>query len=199
MKTIFALLAGLLFLGLTVTTAQAQDSYRLQPGDTLRIEVLEDESLNQEALVRPDGLISIPFSGSVRAGGRTVEQVRANIAARLEPNFASAPNVFVTLDSRAPRIEPRAPLPPRTFPVYVLGEVDEPGKIDVLYGTTLLQVFAEMGGFNRFAATKRVQLRRGGRVYTFNFDAISRGTGTGGDTVMTKGDVIIIPQRRLFE
>lgn len=199
MRQIFALFAGLLLLGLTVTTAQAQDTYRLRAGDTLRIEVLEDASLNQDALVRPDGLISIPFSGSVRAGGRTVEQVRVSIAARLEPNFASAPNVFVTLDSRAPRIEPRAPLPPRTFPVYVLGEVDEPGKIDVLYGTTLLQVFAEMGGFNRFAATKRIQLRRAGRLHTFNYDAISRGAGTGGDTMMIKGDVIIIPQRRLFE
>ncbi|MGB7241409.1 MAG: polysaccharide biosynthesis/export family protein [Sulfitobacter sp.] len=196
MKPIFALLTALLFSGLTISAAQAQDRYRLQSGDTLRIEVLEDATLNQDALVRPDGLISIPFSGSVRAGGRTVEQVRATIAARLAPNFASAPNVFVTLDSRAPILEPR---PPRTFPVYVLGEVDEPGKIDVIYGTTLLQVFAEMGGFNRFAATKRIQLRRGSKIYNFNYDAIKNGTGTGGTTVMAKGDVIIIPQRRLFE
>lgn len=196
MKPIFALLAALLFTNLSVSTAQAQDRYRLQSGDTLRIEVLEDATLNQDALVRPDGLISIPFSGSVRAGGRTVEQVRATIAARLAPNFASTPNVFVTLGARAPIREPR---PPRTFPVYVLGEVDEPGKIDVLYGTTLLQVFAEMGGFNRFAATKRIQLRRGSKTYSFNYDAIANGTGTGGATVMAKGDVIIIPQRRLFE
>jgi polysaccharide export outer membrane protein len=70
-------------------------------------------------------------------------------------------------------------------------------------GTTLLQFLAESGGLTPFAATKRIQLRRTDaagqeRSYLFNYDAVMSGAQT---TVITlqKGDVIIVPQRRLFE
>ena len=39
----------------------AQQSYRIRAGDTLRIEVIEDSTLNRSALVSPDGRISIPL------------------------------------------------------------------------------------------------------------------------------------------
>ncbi len=201
MKRIYALFFSVLVLGLTTVSADAQDRYRLQSGDTLRIEVLEDSSLNQEALVRPDGNISVPFAGSIPAGGRTVAQVEADITGRLAPNFASEPNVFVTLSALN---VPREPLPPRLIDVYVVGEAEEPGKFEVAPGTTLLQLFAEMGGFSRFAATKRIYLRRMDKTgrehaYKFNYDAIVRGTGTGATTRLVDGDVIVIPQRKLFE
>ncbi|MFV2051384.1 polysaccharide biosynthesis/export family protein [Aliiroseovarius sp. YM-037] len=200
MKPFFTLLVTLFILGVVGTSATAQDNYRVRSGDTLRIEVLEDATLNQEALVRPDGNISVPFAGSVTAGGRTIDQIRNDVAARLEPNFAARPNVFVTLSSLA---VPREPRPPRTIDVYVIGEAATPGKYEVNRGTTLLQFFAEMGGFSRFAATKRIVLRRNSsgqeNVYRFNYDAILSGTGRGASTVMSDGDVIVIPQRRLFE
>ena len=52
MKYLSAFL-GLVLLSLPVQ-AQAQDSYNIQPGDVLRIEVLEDPSLNRDALVLPE-------------------------------------------------------------------------------------------------------------------------------------------------
>jgi polysaccharide export outer membrane protein len=68
----------------------------------------------------------------------------------------------------------------------------------------VLQLFAEMGGFSKFAATKRIQLRRtlqdgSEKTYIFNYDAIEQGTSKAGSTVVHKGDVILVPQRRLFE
>jgi len=201
MKQIYALFVSIMMLVLATVSVNAQDRYRLQSGDTLRIEVLEDAALNQEALVRPDGNISVPFAGSIPAGGRTVAQVEADITSRLAPNFASEPNVFVTLSSLN---VPREPRPPRTIDIYVVGEAETPGKFEVAPGTTLLQLFAEMGGFSRFAATKRIYLRRAdntGRemAYKFDYDAIVRGTGRGATTQLADGDVIVIPQRRLFE
>ena len=47
-----------------------------------------------------------------------------------------------------------------------MGEAANPGKLDVKRGTTLLQAFAQMGGFSPFAATKRVQLHRDGKIQT---------------------------------
>lgn len=199
MKSIIALLVSIITGAMTLP-AMAQ-GYRIQSGDTLRIEVLEDESLNREVLVRPDGRINVPLAGSLRAGGRSVEQVSDDLAQMLAPNFASPPNVFVSLGALN---VPREPLPERTIDVYVIGEAGSPGRHAPVRGTTLLQFFGEMGGFSRFAATKRIMLRRtdnSGKetVYQFNYDAMLDGTGTGASTKLADGDVIVIPERRLFE
>jgi polysaccharide export outer membrane protein len=198
MKSIVMLFASVV-IGILALPAVAQ-GYRIQSGDTLRIEVLEDESLSREVLVRPDGRINVPLAGTLRAGGRSVEQVGEELARLLAPNFAFEPNVFVSLDTLN---EPREPLR-RTIDVFVIGEAGSPGRHTPERGTTLLQFFGEMGGFSRFAATKRIMLRRTDKsgketVYQFNYDAMLDGTGTGGATKLADGDVIVIPERRLFE
>jgi len=206
MKRFFALLVALLITPLMGEIANAQSSYRIKPGDVVRVEVLEDKSINRDSLVLPDGQIALPLAGSVQAGGRTIEQVRAEIAQKLAPNFASEPTVFVSLSQVAPRVaRSAAPAPaPLTDTVYVLGEVNKPGMIELEEGTTVLQALAAVGGFSKFAATKRIQLRRtdhsrGEQIYRINYDAILAGQTSIGTTVLTSGDVIIVPQRKLFE
>ena len=179
----------------------AQDDYRLGPGDTLRVEVLEDPSLNRTVLVAPDGRIALPLAGGVSAAGRSLESVQADIAAKLGPNFATAPNVYVALERQR---EAR----PATgggsaalagVEIFVMGEAAKPGRLEVTRGTTVLQLFAQMGGFTKFAATKRIQLRRGGQIWNLNYKAIEAGTSDAGATVLADGDVIVVPQRKLFE
>jgi polysaccharide biosynthesis/export protein len=196
MKYLIALM-GLLLGTLQV---QAQESYLVRPGDVLRVEVLEDQSLNRETLVLPDGSISLPLAGLVRAGGRSIDAVGAEIANRLAPNFAAPPTVFVGI-ARLADTGPAAgaPAEPRTIPIFLMGESANPGKLNVEPGSTLLQVIAQSGGFTNFAAKKRIQLRRGGEVYTFNYTEIEKLGGAGFQTVIAEGDVIVIPTRRLFE
>lgn len=193
------LFTTIILLPLLTVSAFAQSDYRVRSGDVLQLEVLEDVSLNRDLLVLPDGNISVPFVGAVRARGRTLSQIQANIRTGLTPSFADPPNVFVGLRSLAEIVE-RDPV---TIAVYVIGEVETPGKREIEPGTTILQFLAEMGGFTQFAATKRIQLRtsRTGReqVYTLNYDNVELGGGIGTSTVMADGDVIIVPQRRLFE
>ena len=142
-----------LMMLLAVPAALAQSaSYRIQPGDRLQITVLEDETLNRELLVTPDGRISVPLAGTVRVGGQTVDAVENTIADRLTSNFAVRPNVFVALTA----VDEAAGL----YNVYVLGQVNTPGTVAVETGTTLLQALALAGGPARFAATKRIQLHR---------------------------------------
>ena len=83
MKRIITLLAALLVTPLMGHSANAQDSYRIKPGDVVRVEVLEDSSINRDTLVLPDGRISLPLAGSVTAGGRTIEQVRSEVSSKL--------------------------------------------------------------------------------------------------------------------
>ena len=89
--------------------------------------------------------------------------------------------------------------------VYIVGEANEPGRKEVLPGTTLLQFLAEAGGLSRFAAEKRIQLRRVNpasgeeTVYRFNYRSMGGSNSISGTTVLAPGDVIVVPERRLFE
>lgn len=192
-----------LFLIVAGSVGLAQQ-YTLQPGDTLRVEVLEDPSLNRAVLVLPDGKFNFPFAGSVNAGGRTVSQVQAQLATALAPNFASTPTVFVGLSGLNPTAQGSLTSSGDLIDIYFLGEVSTQGLVQVPEGTTLLQALSMSGGLTNFAATKRIQLRRTdtkGRevVYKFDYKAISKGAQITGATVVTDGDVILVPQRRLFE
>lgn len=184
-------------------TAAAQ-GYRISPGDVLRVEVVEDEALNRAVLVDPDGRISFPFVGSIRVAGQTVEAVQATLVRQLTPNFAAPPSVFVALEQLAPE-DPLEAQEPEVISVFMLGEVQRPGRVQMEPGATLLQAFAEMGGFSDFAATKRVQLRRTDpktgveTVYSLNYEAISEGQTTNATLELQDGDVILVPTRRLFE
>ena len=191
------LLAALLAL-LAAPLAYAQSAgYRIQPGDQLAITVLEDETLNRTTLVLPDGSISVPLAGTVNAAGRSVDAVESAIADRLASNFAVRPSVFVSVTSVSET--------GLTFPIYVVGQVGEPGQREVEAGTTLLQAIALAGGLDRFAATKRIQLRRTDpatgqeRLYIFNYKAVERGGAIQSMITMREGDVIVVPERHLFE
>lgn len=199
-------LAVLTLSQLIAGSLSAQQSYNIRAGDVLRIEVIEDQSLNRSALVSPDGRISLPMAGSVRASGRSIEAVQEELTAKLAPNFRSAPNVFVAVERLAERrpAAPAAPAAAPTLDIFVMGEVGNPGKLTIQPGSNVLQVFAQMGGFTRFAATGRVQLRRTEadgtqNIFALDYDAIEQGLSMDGMMELAAGDVIVVPQRRLFE
>ena len=65
-------LLGLL-LAIAIAPAAWANSYNIQPGDVLQMEVLEDPSLNRSLLVLPDGTVSLPLAGAIKASGQTVD------------------------------------------------------------------------------------------------------------------------------
>lgn len=191
---------GTFLLFLLTTISWAQDSYKIRSGDVLRVEVLEDQSLNRDVPVLPDGSIAFPLIGDVSVRGKSLAQVRQAIVSGLAPNFAAPPNVFVTVRQLAAQEETQST---GTFDVYVMGEVNRPGKVEVKYGTNLLQLLAESGGFTKFAATKRIQLHRSSssgqtQVYQFNYKAIENGAAAQAIRLRS-GDVVVVPERKLFE
>lgn len=201
--------AAILMIG-SASVALAQDFYRIKPGDTLLVEVLEDPNLNRNVLVLPDGSISFPLAGTVRAGGRNVDVVSKTLSEKMAGNFAIPPTVSVSVAALAPappQAPAKAPVPtgPELMNIYILGEANDPGRKEVLPGTTLIQFLAEAGGLSRFAAEERIQLRRFDRaagkesVYPFNYRTMGGAGSIQGTTVLAPGDVVVIPERRLFE
>lgn len=209
----FKTFLGLMLAVLLAPSAWAQ-GYSIQPGDVLQMEVLEDPSLNRSLLVLPDGTVSLPLAGSVRASGKSVEALRGAISAALASNFASPPSVTLSVgqlnpvtsavNNAAAQAAAANYQPYGTVAVYAMGEFNTQGRIEVESGTTLLQFLAQTGGLSRFAATKRIQLRRTDKktgtetVYNYNYKAVQAGANAPAIR-LRDGDVIVAPERKLFE
>lgn len=201
-KIVFKVLA-LCAAALAPQAALAQNGYQISPGDLLTVEVLQDPTLNRDLLVLPDGSISFPFAGSLRVSGLTTGQVQGQIASGIASNFAVQPNVFVSVSQVGVPVV--GDLTGPTIDIYIQGEVNAPGVFEVPPGTTLIQALSLHSGFTNFAAQRRIQLRRihphTGQVSvaTVNYRAIADGASINRDPVLAEGDVILVPERRLFE
>lgn len=197
-RCLLGALVALVFAGAAVA-----QGYRINAGDVLQIEVLEDPSLNRSTLVLPDGSVAFPFVGTVPAAGRSIDDFRSALTRALAPNFAADPTIYVSVTQlAAPSFE--QPSLADLIDVYAIGEFNSPGRFDIEPGTSLLQFLAASGGLTRFAATKRLQLRRrdsAGQetVYRFNYRAVEQGGRIVGRLTLQPGDVIVAPERRLFE
>ena len=193
------MLAAVLALPLAFGQTALAQEYRIQTGDRLMIEVLEDATLNRTVAVLPGGTINFPYAGSIRVAGQSPTAVGNRISQSLAGVLASPPTVFVTampLDAPVTEVEKDV------VNIYIMGEASAPGPKAVLPGTTFLQALSQAGGLTPFAATKRIQLRRAatpGQVITVNYAAIMRGSGMNLDPVLSEGDVIVVPERGLFE
>jgi polysaccharide biosynthesis/export protein len=182
---------------------RAQETYLVTPGDRLTVTVLEDPNLNSQVLVRPDGRITLPIAGSIRVVGRTPEQIQAIVRDRLRGSFAVTPSVTVSVSDLAAPDEDEEEIPDV---VYVLGQVNSPGAIEVLppRSLTVLQAIARAGGLDRFARGEAIQIRRmdeAGRetIFPFNFRELEDGRQLSTNIRLIDGDVIFVPERGLFD
>ncbi len=194
---------------LVAPMAMAQGSYRIQPGDSLAISVLEDPNLNRTVLVRPDGGISLPIAGNIQAGGNSISAVERLVTERLASGFSIKPTVSVALAAVGPVAaavqQARAADAANTkVDVFFIGEVQGAGTQQIERGATLLQAIAAAGGLTPFAADSRIQLRRtdsngNETIFLFDYDAVQNGAQITNNLVVQNGDVIVVPERRLFE
>ena len=193
----------LFFLALLLgcwNTAQAQT---LQPGDTLSISVYQDPKLDRQVLIGPTGMISFPFAGQIRAGGLTPDALASVIKERIKSKYTEELDVTVALVALNVPKEPKVPeedLKPR---IFVTGEVLKPGFFVMRTKLNVMQAISEAGGFSPFAAKKRIQVRRKiegvESLFVFNYDDFFSGRNFENNISLRPGDVIIVPERGLFE
>ncbi len=99
--------------------------------------------------VKPDGNITLPFIGDMRAFGKTIEELRADLNKAYEDIGIPELEVTAQILSVAPR------------KIYVMGEVYRPGVLEVDNMITLTQAIAMVGGKNtRADASKVLVVRR---------------------------------------
>ena len=146
----FALLSGVL----QAVPAVASD-YLLSPGDQLQLIVLGVLSEPQKADVGVDGMVSFPLVGEVKAAGRTLQDVRADVRdiltrqpfRRHGSDVGGSSDVGVSTYSISPN---EVSLQISEYrPVYVSGDVLHPGQVTYKPGLTVRQGVAMAGGFGR--------------------------------------------------
>ena len=173
----------------------------LKPGDTLSISVLQDPKLDRTVVVDPSGEIAFPLAGHIRARGLSAVALENILKAKLKGNYKDE-NLDVTVAiANSPKDIPEEDLKPK---VFITGEVIRPGSYVVRQPTTLMQAIALAGGIGPFAAKQRIQVRRrapGGdeTIFMFNYKAYEAGADLEGNIRLRAGDVIMVPERGLFD
>lgn len=183
----------------------APEVYRIRPGDTLTISVLEDPNLTRTVLVRPDGRVSLPIAGSVLVQGVTPEDLEKILAERFSRGFQITPTVTVSIRGLAPGgfAGPGGVVQEQTR-FYVLGAAARRGPFVTPEEMTVLEALAVAGGPTPFAATSRIQIRRVDengveQILLFDYERLEDGEPVEGNVLIEDGDIIYVPERGLFE
>jgi polysaccharide biosynthesis/export protein len=159
-------------------------TYRVGPEDVLEISVWHEDALKKEALVRPDGGISYPLVGEVQAAGKTVLEIREEIAQRLEKFIPDAAVSVTIVKVGSQRI-------------YVIGKVNKPGEFPVGRYVDVLQALSMAGGLTPFADSNdiRIMRRDGARqaVLPFEYNRVVRGDKLDQNIQLRAGDVVVVP------
>jgi polysaccharide export outer membrane protein len=133
----------------TGSRADAQaSSYIIGPADVITVTVWKEQTLSGNLLVRPDGMISLPLLGDVRAAGITPLQLADQIASKLK-KYIQDPNVSVVMSLI------------NSKKIYLLGEVAKKGPIDMTPGMTLLEAISSAGGLTDYANARKMYILRG--------------------------------------
>ncbi|MBP1848734.1 polysaccharide export outer membrane protein [Rhizobium halophytocola] len=168
-------------------------------GDTVQVSIFEAQAgglfIPAEAGSRPgnyitlpsqqidsSGMISVPYAGNVRAGGRSKEAVEQQIEDLLA-NRAIEPQVVITVtDSRSSQ-------------VAVLGDVNAPQKVSVTAaGERVLDVISTAGGISSPSIETTVTLQRRGRTATVPYDKLVKTPAE--NIYVAPGDIVNIDRER---
>lgn len=156
--------------------------YKIGPEDVLNISVWKNDALSRALPVRPDGMISLPLLNDVQAAGLTPMELRDVLIKKLV-EYIPAPEVSVMVTDV------------KSFKVAVIGEVGKPGRFELKSRTTVLDLLAEVGGFNQFAARGRIAiLRPEGKKFNripFNYNKAIAGEQE--NFYLQPGDIILVP------
>lgn len=77
----------ILELTLLTLPGASTELYRLQVGDTLLMEFHRNEHLNRNLYIRPDGMVTVPYAGEVKAAGSTVGALALELRKKLGAYF----------------------------------------------------------------------------------------------------------------
>jgi len=184
------LFAAVLLLSLSSWTVHAEwlfselpvELSQLGPGDVIKVFVWKNPDLSQEVSISPDGNISYPLIGEIRAAGISVGGLRKVIEHEFRKHLKD-PQVSVSVQDV------------RSYNVFVTGEVISPGLFQPTGAVTVVQAIAMAGGFTAFATRNNIivynRFYRKSRL-NFDYDSFVADKPEANDYILIPGDTVIV-------
>jgi polysaccharide export outer membrane protein len=161
--------------------ASDDEDYVIGPQDVLFVEVWGSQPLSRQALVRPDGRISVGLVGELMAAGLTPAALGRQIEEKLkEGKFLLTPRVAVSV------------LQINSKKFYINGEVLKPGEYNLVVPMRVMEALVNAGGFRDFANQKNIQIHRGTKRFKFNYKEVAEGKKLDQNIWLEPGDIIIV-------
>jgi len=163
----------------------ANEGYIIGDEDVLQISVWGNPELNVQVPVRPDGMISFPLVGDVKARGVGPQQLKANIERDLS-KYVKDPAVSVIVTSV------------NSFKVYVIGEGvareggTTTGVITLKRNTSLLQLLAQLGSLKN-ADLNNAFILRDNKKLNNDFSRLVLKGDISQDILLAPNDTVFIP------
>jgi polysaccharide biosynthesis/export protein len=124
-------------IGLAATGAFPQPArpaeYEIGPGDVLKVVVLGQAEMTGSFTVGPEGLVSFPILGKVKASETTTLEMERKLTVLLADGILKRPQVTVTVAEYGSQ------------KVFVTGEVQRPGQYALKADRTLLALLGDVG------------------------------------------------------
>jgi polysaccharide biosynthesis/export protein len=193
--------AFVFFLLLLCSSPVQADGYLIGEEDMLQISVWGNTDLSVHLPVRPDGMISMPLVGDIKAAGVTPQELKKSLEKELA-RYVKAPVVSVMVTAV------------NSFKVYVLGDgasrIQGPGGaaanagggaaapgvpsgiITLRRNTTLMQLLAQFGSLSD-VDLKNTYLLRSGRMLEVNFEKLVVNGDVSQDVNLEPNDTIFLP------
>ena len=157
--------------------------YLIGPGDSLNVQVWEQEKMSAHVRVRSDGQISLPFLNDVPAAGKTPVALARDLEESFK-KFIREPRVTVAVDEATP------------LRVSVLGEVAEPGLHNLDPGAGVAQALAAAGGLKEYAHKDRIFVVRQGvdppQRIRMTYESVTGAQGRAATLRLRTGDVVVV-------
>jgi polysaccharide export outer membrane protein len=130
-----------------VQSTGAINNYLIGSGDVVEIQVWRNEALSKVDVVRPDGKLSLPIIGELKASGLTPLELRDKVIGELRKLGVTDEATVIIREVNS-------------FIIYLVGEVQRPGQYRLTGNTTVVQAIAMAGGFKQFALRDKILLLR---------------------------------------
>jgi polysaccharide biosynthesis/export protein len=163
-------------------SAEVELDRRIQPADTVIIEVFGEKDLSGEHRVQAGGTINFPLLGVVKVGGMTTSELAKELASKLREGYLKQPQVYINVKEYRART------------VSVMGYVEKPSaiKLPSEYRMDILEAIAEAGGFARTANKGKIDLTRNGKTRTYSFDQLRKESDPNKRVWLQPGDVVYV-------
>jgi polysaccharide export outer membrane protein len=161
---------------------QGASEYRIGSQDLLTISVFGVPELNQDVRVNSSGSISLPLIGNVQAGGKTIQGLEQDIAAKLSANYLQSPQVTVFIKEFTSQR------------VTVEGSVKKSGIFPITGRTSLLRVIATAEGLDELGDAHAIVVFRviKGQKMAAVFDLEAIRHGAAEDPQIYGDDIVVV-------